>query len=240
VRVEEELAVAPGSVMGAHGKGQSSRGPGGREGDGGEGDRGGGPQRTARMFPWRRGVPDQRRGPGGASLHGLALSCAAAAPAPEKRVSLPAVANPAPLTVQTAGAGSGQKSWQVKAASTPVADVGSKEGPGKASEKVAEPERPFLEVELGGKRVELADASPGGQKLHGTATAEKQSVEPGDVAVAGSCAPVVEPLVWVDASESLPATDPEEIGSSGPEAGDNVATLNRSAASPTRSLGGPP
>jgi hypothetical protein len=125
VRVEEEVVVVPGNVLGVHGRGQGLPEPDGRGGDGGEGGRGGGPQRTARNFAWRRGVPDQRRGPGGASLQGLA-------PVPEKRVALPAMASPAPLIVQTAGSGSiqtarpsaGQKSWQVKAAKAPTADEG--------------------------------------------------------------------------------------------------------------------
>jgi hypothetical protein len=107
-----------------------------------------------------------------------------------------------------------------------------------ATEKGKRAVCPFLE-ERSGKSVVQADDACGVKSLHAVETREERALETGDVAAACSRAPVVEQLVWDDASESLPGADPEEVGPSGPAYGDYDAALNRSPASPTGSLEGP-
>jgi hypothetical protein len=86
VRIEEDVLEEPSGGRGAHGRGQGGqREHGSRDGEGGDGGRGGVLRRVSRSCEWRRGVPNHRRGPGGASLHGLTLGSAAAAPAAEKK-----------------------------------------------------------------------------------------------------------------------------------------------------------
>jgi hypothetical protein len=104
VRVEKDVSEELGHAHSAPGRGHG--GP--REaseggGDGGSGGRGGGPRRVSRNLAWRRVVPYQQHGPGGATQCGIILGRSAAAPVPEKRSSLPGVVSPAPLTVQTGG-----------------------------------------------------------------------------------------------------------------------------------------
>jgi uncharacterized membrane protein YgcG len=65
-RIEEDATEVTGRSLGANGSGHGGRGePDGRGGDGGDGGRGGRCRRSSRDLAWRRGVPDQRCGPGG-------------------------------------------------------------------------------------------------------------------------------------------------------------------------------
>ncbi|KAK1698010.1 hypothetical protein QYE76_014707 [Lolium multiflorum] len=139
VRVEEDAPEELGSARGTHGRGQEDgREPRGSGGDGEEGGHGGGSRRTTRDFPWQRGVPDRRRGPGGAMLRSAAVrsaECAGAAPAPEKMGPLPGVASPAPLTIQTGDPGQNlRRVWRVKAATA----AASEKGAGSAEERTGD------------------------------------------------------------------------------------------------------
>jgi hypothetical protein len=221
VRVEEDVPREQGRGLEEHGHGHGGpRESGRRDGDGGEGGRGGGPRRTSKEFAWQRGVSDQRRGPGGAALHGLARRSAAAAPAPERRMMLPAVASPAPLTVQTAWSGSCQKVWQVKAAKAVPADVASSGGPEREKASACK----VLEEMQDGKRVVHDDKSPHVKKQHAEDKREKETLATGDVAEAGSHAPPVEQVVWADASDSLPGVEHDEAGTNRGQEGRHVRT----------------
>ncbi|KAK1616776.1 hypothetical protein QYE76_022293 [Lolium multiflorum] len=99
VRVEEDALADLQRVPGRGPDGRREKdGSGGDGGDGGRGDRG---RRVTRDLAWQRGVPDQRRGPGGAPQHSSAVCSPAAAPELEKTWALPGMASPAPLIVQT-------------------------------------------------------------------------------------------------------------------------------------------
>jgi hypothetical protein len=71
-----------------------------------------------------------------------------------------------------------------------------------------------LAKEVGGKDLVQADEARGEESLLAEGTRGDRPVELGDVAAVDSR--VVEPLVWADASESLPGADPEEGGPCGP------------------------
>ncbi|KAK1664022.1 hypothetical protein QYE76_052181 [Lolium multiflorum] len=211
VRVEEE--VPPGSRSDS---GRREAGDGGFPGDGPRGPGGEGPSWRSRDVPWRRGVPDRRRGPGGfaARVHGSGSSQRevgdddVAAPAP-LAWGLPCMASPAPLVAggvafsQKRPAESGRPGLGAAGQDEPISHLQPEERIscrpfGKSTGGVEEVVQPFCLTKEMGDRQDTEE---------GAVVVDKGAQEFGT-----EVAPGLDKVVWQDAVETLPGTemDPEE------------------------------
>ncbi|KAK1692608.1 hypothetical protein QYE76_009305 [Lolium multiflorum] len=221
VRVVED---APDELDRVPGRGQDGR----REkdesdGDGGDGGRGARGCRVSRDLAWQRGVPDQRRGPGGVPQRSSAVCLPAAALVLEKSWALPGMASPAPFTVQTSPASQQQRRQPLFAKD--VAVDAAKSATVKGLEKVA-PKVLDDEVSLHAEKQRSVQLVGQGEEF--------EPMGAGDVAIVEPVAPVIEQVEWVDAADSLPGADHEELGPGGhPNVDKMDVQPNRSSPSPT-------
>ncbi|KAK1694840.1 hypothetical protein QYE76_011537 [Lolium multiflorum] len=237
VRVEEDESPSTGVRLGnGHGRGQEGPHEFGGDGGGGSGGSAGdGPRRVTRDLAWRRGVPDRRRGPGGAPSSSLGVGVAAPAPAPEKSWALPGMGSPAPLTVQTASG-----SQHLRQVATEMERGAS----GKATLAAAAADKATLAVvedqaqEKKDREDSACSADEVGsvQTMHEIVVLEPTVVR--DVAVPEPQEKGADQVIWADAPETLPLADPEAVEPAAHLHADRLGGVNRSPLSPSVASGG--